>query len=290
MTKADSIMDFQRYDSIDSFRADVLPVLLENEVQNNLLLGLIDEDRSHNTEDWLLATVTDRAGEIKLTAICAKPFGIMLYETGNNRCNAALSLLTGEIRRLGYTPSGVMARCGLGQRFCESSSTVDIITQHRVIVAMQLDRLNNHENVSGRCRTLENCDMFFAPYWERAFSEECRSTVFSISDNVKRIRKRLGMNSHFIWEDGVPVSQAVHGRDTPNGAVINLVYTPPHYRGRGYATAIVAALSGSLLERGRSFCCLFAEADNPISRGIYNKLGYHDVCELEDIRFRLRVK
>jgi len=127
--------------------------------------------------------------------------------------------------------------------------------------------------------------MFFVPYWEHAFSEDCRVHVFTIQENIDRIRKRLGKDSHFIWEDGQPVSQAVHGRDTPNGAIINWVYTPPHFRGRGYATSVVAELSRSLLDSGKSFCCLFADASNPISCELYRKLGFYDVCNFDEIRF-----
>jgi len=78
---------------------------------------------------------------------------------------------------------------------------------------------------------------------------------------------------------------AVSGRNTQNGAVVTNVYTPPHYRGKGYATSVVAQLSKDLLERGNKFCCLFADALNPISCGVYRKIGYKDVCVYDEIKF-----
>ena len=155
------------------------------------------------------------------------------------------------------------------------------------IAVMRLDSLLILPKAPGACRALEPRDMFYAPYWERAFSEDCRTRVFSIEENTKRLKTRLGKGSHLIWEDGVPVSQAVHGRDTPNGAVVNGVYTPPHYRGRGYATSVVAELSSSLLKRGRDFCCLFADVSNTSSRKLYNNLGYYDVSELTVLKNNL---
>ena len=127
--------------------------------------------------------------------------------------------------------------------------------------------------------------MSFTPSWEQAFCIDCHTPVFTLSENEERIRTRIGKDTHFIWEDGQPVSQAVYGRDTPNGAVVNWVYTPPQYRGHGYATSVVAELSKSLFDRGKLFCCLFADADNPASRSVYRKLGYYDVCEFEEILF-----
>ena len=268
--------------------SDVFDILVEHEIQNNLLLSLITNSRARYANDWLLATVSDSGGDIVLTALCVNPFDLLLYETGNNCHNDAVELLAQEMRRIGCFPPGVMAQSDLAWRFADKFSAAGTFRLHMSTSLMRLDNLAEHKKAPGSYRTLEPRDMFFAPYWERAFSEDCRSHAFSIPENTKRLRTRLGKDTHYIWEDSFPVSQAVHGRDTPNGAVINGVYTPPHYRGRGYATSIVAALSSTLLERGKSFCCLVADSDNPVSCGIYRKLGYYDVCTLEDIRFDIR--
>ena len=279
------VLQLLYYDNIETYSAEVLGILLESEIQNNLLISLITENKASYATDWLLATVIDDSGEIILTSFWSKPFNILLYETKNTRNDDAVELLAREFRKAGYSLPGVMAERGLAQRFAKAYTPPKMSESHMSVVAMRLDRLAQYEKAPGFCRELSKSDMFFTPYWEHAFSEDCRVHVFTISEDTKRIESRLGRGIHFIWEDGVPVSQAVHGRNTPNGAIINWVYTPPHYRGRGYATSVVAELSESLLKRGKDFCCLLADADNPASRRLYSKLGYYDVCELEDIKF-----
>ncbi|MBA2569295.1 MAG: GNAT family N-acetyltransferase [Actinobacteria bacterium] len=69
------------------------------------------------------------------------------------------------------------------------------------------------------------------------------------------------------------------GGPTPNGIRIGPVYTPPELRGRGYASALVAKLSSSLLAGGRRFCFLYTDLANPASNKIYERLGYVRVCE-----------
>ena len=54
---------------------------------------------------------------------------------------------------------------------------------------------------------------------------------------------------------------------------------------QGYASSVVAELSQALLNRGNKFCCLFADAENPISCGIYRKIGYYDLCVVDVIKF-----
>ena len=303
-----------RYDNTGSFCANVLDVLLEHEVQNNLLISLITNDHARFAKEWFLGVVVGDGGGIALTAIYISPFDLLLFETGNNRNDDAVELLARELRKIGCRPPGVMASADLARRFADAhkicahavgahvadahtagthtvgahvadAHTADALKSHMTQSAMRLDKLEAYLDAPGSYRAIEKRDMFFAPYWERAFSEEIRSNVFSIEENVRRLKTRIGKNMHFIWEDGVPVSQAVHGRDTPNGAIINGVYTPPHYRGRGYACSVVAALAGKLLESGKDFCCLFADVDNPVSCGVYKKLGFYDVYTLEIIRF-----
>ena len=285
-------MDFQRYDNAESFSADVLHILLNNEVENNLTISLLTESKAKYATDWLMATVADK-GEPVLIAICTKPFNILLHEA-ENATPESVSLLARELKRIGAELPGVMAERGLALRFARAytadgascaCSDAGAAKPHMSIIVMRLDELSAYDKAPGSCRLLEERDMFFAPYWERAFSEDCRVQVFSIQENANRIRTRVAKGTHFIWEDGVPVSQAVHGRSTPNGAVINMVYTPPHFRGRGYATSVVAELSDSLLKNGKDFCCLFADAGNPVSCELYRKLGYYDAFFLDDIRF-----
>jgi len=87
-----------------------------------------------------------------------------------------------------------------------------------------------------------------------------------------------------LWEDGRPVSLASFGNPTPNGIRIGPVYTPPEYRRRGYASALVAELSERLLA-GRRFCFLFTDLANPTANRIYEQIGYRRVCEAAEIVF-----
>ena len=61
------------------------------------------------------------------------------------------------------------------------------------------------------------------------------------------------------------------------------VYTVPDRRGRGYATALVAALSRELLARGKRRLFLTTDAANPTSNAIYARIGYRP--QNEDCHF-----
>ena len=280
-------MLYKRYYSIGAFKTAALDILLENEAQNNLILSLMTSRGSRNASDWLLATITGNEG-VALTALCIKPFGLLLYETGNIQSEDSVMLLARELHKAGFAPPGVMAERGLARRFAKAYSPDGGYALHMPMTAMRLDNLRENKKAPGFSRLLDIRDMSFAPDWERAFNEDCRAHVFTRRETVERLKARIIGGTHYLWIDEIPVSQAVHGRSTPGSAIITGVYTPPEYRGRGYATSIVAELSKTLLESGCGFCCLFADADNQTSCGIYRRLGYYDVCDFEDIRFDIQ--
>ena len=277
-------MKFERYGSMDAFIADTLEIMLENEAQNNLPISFT-KNASADCAKWLLASVKDEGGAVVLVAACTPPFNIVLYETGNRPNDAAVRLLSGELKSMGFAFPGVLAEQSLAHRFAEVYAGREGFRTNLSMNIMRLDRVNEVEKAPGFCRPLREDDLFYVPYWERAFGEDCRVEVYDIKTNAERLKKRLGKDIHYIWVDNHPVSQAVHGRGTYKGAVVNGVYTPPHYRGRGYASSVVAELSQILLERGNKYCCLFADAKNPISCGIYRKIGYADICVYDEIKF-----
>lgn len=93
-----------------------------------------------------------------------------------------------------------------------------------------------------------------------------------------------------LWEDALPertepVSLAAFGGATPNGIRIGPVYTPPDRRGRGYASALTAELTASLLAGGRRFCFLFTNLANPTSNSIYQQVGYRPVTDVDQWLF-----
>ena len=277
-------MIFTRYSDMDAFANDTLEVLLENEIQNNLPISFI-HSKAAVMSNCILATVKDTDGAVVLSASCTPPYNILIYETGNRQNNAAVKLLCDELKSINFEINGVMAEQGLAHRFATEYFGGNTLYKNVPMNVMRLDKINQIEKASGYCRPLQENDLYYVPYWERAFSEECNIVVNNIPTYYERAKSRIEKEVYYIWEDGHPVSQAVHGRSTPNGAVVNGVYTPPYYRGRGYASSVVAELSQILLDRGNKFCCLFADAENPISCGIYRKIGYYDICILSEIKF-----
>jgi hypothetical protein len=140
--------------------------------------------------------------------------------------------------------------------------------------------------VAGRSRiaAFEDRDLLLA--WVEAFKQEALGAAdpADVVADVDRWIARRGKAVH-LWEDGEIVSLCGVGGPTPNGIRIGPVYTPPGLRGRGYASALVAAVSQAELDAGRTFVFLFTDLANPTSNHIYQEIGYEPVRDFDDWRF-----
>lgn len=91
---------------------------------------------------------------------------------------------------------------------------------------------------------------------------------------------KIAKGEVYIWCDqsGIPVAMNSVGRPTRQGISISAVYTPKSFRKKGYASALVAATSQSLLDGGKKFCVLYADLANPTSNKIYQNIGYQEIA------------
>jgi RimJ/RimL family protein N-acetyltransferase len=66
--------------------------------------------------------------------------------------------------------------------------------------------------------------------------------------------------------------------ETPSGLVTRIgpVFTPAENRGRGYGSAVTASLCERLLAQG-SRVMLYADADNPTSNAVYQRIGFRQI-------------
>ncbi|HKO14890.1 MAG TPA: GNAT family N-acetyltransferase, partial [Gemmatimonadaceae bacterium] len=139
--------------------------------------------------------------------------------------------------------------------------------------------------VPGTRRMAQPRDRALLADWVQRLSAEALAERLGDEDALARIGGHLARGTMHVWEnaDGA-VSLAAAVAPTPNGIRINNVYTPPEHRRRGYASALVAALTQAVLHGGRTFAFLHTDLANPTSNGIYERIGYRRVAELQVLR------
>lgn len=288
-------MKYSRYQNAKEFYNDVYDILLKHEEQNSLPLGNVILGNQggeltgwRNPENWFMASVRDECGKIILSAIMTPPFNITMYETDNIPNDDALHCLCNNIINENIEIPGVTSENTLAERFAKiytQKKEMGYKTRKNLRI-YSLREVNKSVPLIGKIRKAGEKDMPFLPYWHYGFSDDCSLEFRSFEDSVANIERAIKKGMLYVLEDdGMPVSIASALRESVHGRTIGMVYTPPYFRKKGYASACVAELSQIVLDMGYEYVSLFTDISNPISNSIYQKIGYKPVCDYNELEF-----
>jgi uncharacterized protein len=206
--------------------------------------------------------------------------------SGSEPSRAALDALCADLSASGVRMETLNAADPLAERFAERWSR---LTGESGTVAMR-QRLHALSGVSpvpeqpGRMRFAGPADLARVAEWIEAFERDALGSADAAAAREQAVR-RIAAAEMVLWEDGGPRCMAARARRTRHTETVNHVYTPPDERGRGYATALVAALSRRLLEDGCRQCVLYTDLANPTSNAIYARIGYRPIGDFSMVRF-----
>ncbi len=276
-----------RSDDPTTFERSAGPFLCRREAENNLPLGLISglkAGRTFGAQRPYFAVVHAGSAVVGAT-MRTPPFNLILIAGTEPD---ALPLLIGDALAAMPDAPGLLGPKDLVTRaaalWCErTGASADLTMAQRIY---RLARVTPPPPVSGRARLAGETDRATVVPWFQAFVVEAmpgrdasRESAEATADHFLRSR------SLWLWVDGEAVAMAgVSGR-TPSGARVGAVYTPPERRRRGYASALVAALSQAQLDAGARFCFLYTDLANPTSNRIYQAIGYEPVADVDEYRF-----
>lgn len=144
----------------------------------------------------------------------------------------------------------------------------------------RLDAVRPPVGVAGRARPATAADRDLLVAWAAAFAAETMPAGPPV-DAAGQVRARLPHGDLlWLWEHaGTPVSTAWLSRPVAGVVRISGVYTPPEWRGRGFASASVAHVSQYALNAGATACTLYTDLTNPTSNQIYQSLGYRPLSD-----------
>jgi predicted GNAT family acetyltransferase len=274
-----------------AFLAIMEPHLLAEEARNGLMLGIAlrvrDQPTSYGDALPYFATFTE-AGRICAAALITPPFGVVLYGD-TQTSDAALDAIAADLAARRWILPSAIGPDPLPARFaaCWSARTG---VPHRIGVrerTFALYAVQPPRPTTGKMRAATPGETALVQAWFIEFSVEAQgeNEIRSAEETRRYAADAVAQGRIFLWEDGMPVSMAGLIRPTPHGIAIGPVYTPPAQRGRGYASSLVAALSGQMLAQGRTFVTLFTDLSNPTSNHIYQSVGYAPVCDYTLYRF-----
>ncbi len=276
-------MRVARFPSPGAFLAAAERDLTAAEVENNLILGsahdltrriqpegprpyfsaVLDGDRV------LMSAFRTQPGKVGVTR-CFRPEALRpLAEDAWNACPEA---------------TAVIGPADTADAFSEAFSTLTHRTarrhsRQRIFEVSVLEPLGT--TVPGEFRAARPDEADLLTRWTDGFF----AAINEPGDSRGLVLGRMTESSLFVWDRDGAVSMAAAAGRTRRTVRVAHVYTPPEHRGRGYATACVAALTRRLLDEGNARCCLYSDVANEASNAVYQRLGYEPICDVTRYTF-----
>jgi predicted GNAT family acetyltransferase len=280
-------MKITYHSDISMFTNLVDSFLQQNEAENNLLFGILSRLKNNihtysDTEKPVFITVS-KNNKVELVSIRTPPHNQLLSYT--DKLNT-INFLVEELSKIASDLPGIMGfKAGalrFAQRWVLKNNISYKLDMHERIY--QLDKVNketlgpNHFSLA-----IPDEKKLLLNYLEAFIKEALPKTS---PEEIKRSQKRLelAIENQKVYVLKIKekiVSMVQRAGETPNGQTINMVYTPPAERRKGYATETVAKVSQKILHEGKKYCFLFTDLTNPTSNKIYQTIGYKPVIDMD---------
>lgn len=277
------------YETVQQFLEENEVILLEKEAITQLILNnaFVNRDKGINKE-MLFGRVEDEAGVIKLIFANVSPYNLLIYNLDEESLGEIQSLVD-YLKKEEVALRGINANNIICKEFieCYRNKTGCDFKEYLSMDIMELREINHSVKLpQGNFRTANLEDMDLLIDWYNKFAKEALNEEVLIEKAKAYLEAKVKSSCLYIFEDEnqKPMAMAAATRQLVNGISVSLVYSCNEARGKGYGFAVVYNLSKEYLSRGNKFCSLFVDKKNPISNGVYKKIGYKILEDNYDYR------
>lgn len=259
---------------------------LEREpVLHSVLLTTVDRERRGGTGGVFAILPGDGGGGgIAGVAVWTPPFRAYVSAAPAGAERLALALLERCPEIDGVTGVAEQSAAYAAAWAGRTGGTVAVSMDQRLF---ELDAVVPPRPATGAARLAGPDDRDLLVEWTQAFETESGAAPgVSVAERVVDLMV-AGRRAH-LWDDDGPACFVGVSPTVAGVARVAPVYTPPDRRRRGYASALVAAVSQAVLDAGASRSALFTDLANPTSNRVYAALGYRPVADVTAYAFSRR--
>jgi len=247
--------DVSRIPDADAFLVAAGDALYANEALHSLMIGIVERLTEninfYGEEQPYLAVVSDQ-GKPLLADTMTPPFGLVLAVLQKD-AEEGIPLLVTDLLDSEWELPDVLGETHYARQYAEewAAQTGGRYQKEMDMCIYVLEQVSPPEKVMGRFVQAVMDDLDLITNWLHGFETEAlhedRPKELLLKAAEAQIRRKVW---YLWWDEGRPVSMCLRTRPTRTGISVSGVYTPPELRGRGYASACVAALSQLLLDEG----------------------------------------
>lgn len=272
------------FNDIQTYKSEVIPYLEQDEIVNNLALGLLIAVKDE--QPIVMSTVT-RENNIVMGLFQTSPKQIILSKAAEFTQEDIHQLAALLDEKLEDIPGFI------GEKDLTNQLAIEITNLRKRIPYVQMNqrlyRLDDIEKKSednGKLKRMELVNLPLVKEWVYQFCIDINEPM-SKEDAEVKAKHLIERGRVYGWEvDGEIVSMANASRPTKSNITVNFVFTPLSERKKGYASSCVSAVTELMLNSGYKTTSLYTDLDNPTSNKIYMEIGYKPLIDSIVIHFK----
>ncbi|MBL7257096.1 GNAT family N-acetyltransferase [Paractinoplanes lichenicola] len=279
-------MSWQLTDDVDTFAATAGDFLRSRPIEHTTLLTVLATLQRRGPYAYGLAEPvfgwwSTPAAKVTAVLLQTPPHPMMFSELPPRAVPAAVLALNGRQLPGANLTADAVDGFAAGWR-----SRTGVRTQ--VVRRTRLYRLESlvfpAQPPPGHARYAGPDDRSLLQGWLLAFHDEIGER--RPADPLAAIDDRLAYGGVLVWDDdGLPVAMAMTSRPEAGMVRVQIVYTPPVRRGRGYAGAVTVVAAQAALDSGARDVVLNTDLANPTSNALYQRLGFRPVEDRVIVEF-----
>lgn len=290
--------DLEFYDDPAAFLDAAGDVLAADPVNGSVIASVTgrarDEDAAGVERDtsvprwWVLARGDDGTVEgLAMRTAPFPPYPMFLLALPDWAVDQLVTALVERGEVLGGVNGTLPASRQLAEAYAAATGATCRVAMHTRL--FEVTELVAPRPTTGRLRTAVEADLDLCVDWVNRFGVEAdeqagRESGHEDFEGRDIVERKLRNGVLWLWEDqeGRPVH--LTGANLPSFGVTRVgpVYTPKQQRGRGYASNAVHEVTRQFLDQGVRVC-LFTDQANPVSNGVYERLGYRPVVDMVNL-------
>jgi predicted GNAT family acetyltransferase len=278
------VLKLNLFNDIQTYKNEVIPYLEQDEIINNLALGLllavVDE------QPIVMATIT-KENDIVMALFQTHPKQIILSKAAEFSLEEIQQLAGLLDDKLEEIPGFI------GEKDLTNQLAKEMTNLRKRIPYIQMNqrlyRLDDIEKTpadNGKLKRMELVNLPLVKEWVYQFCIDINEPM-SKEDAEVKAKDLIERGRVYGWEvDGEIGSMANASRPTKTNITVNFVFTPLSERKKGYASSCVSAVTELMLNNGYKTTSLYTDLDNPTSNKIYMEIGYKPIVDSIVIHFK----
>lgn len=283
-------MTWEFFDAAGPFLDAAGDALRANPVEASVVATMAEREQREGAPDlphrWFAVAGGDEITGIAMRTAPFVPYPPFLLAMPDELAVELADVLLGRGEPVEGVNGGLPAARVFAERVADATeSTVRTVMHTRLFELTELTPPGPAEGTLRRVDTGDVDDLQQVTAWTAAFHRDADAQAGrgpgdsepEAPMTEQRLRSLAART--WFWEvDGEVVHMTGLNPPAFGVARIGPVYTPPRWRGNGYAASTVAALSQQVLDAGDRVC-LYTDQANPVSNALYERLGYRPVVD-----------